>query len=166
MVRLVVLLGLVAAIVLAPSGARATGIRERRPNIVSGELVGRAPLLSVGYERYLTSRIGVGTGIGYFPVILQGDRAWWTFPLYLSIIPAGDTHSPYLSAGVTYVHEVESDNSLLLAFFSGGYQYQSERGIFLRATVNWLVGGADFSGNWGVGVTSVAIPGLAVGFSF
>ena len=105
MVRLVIVLALTASILLLPSEGRATGIRERQPDIVSGELLGRAPLLSVWYELYLTSNIGIGGGIGYLPVILEGDKEMWSVPLYLLIIPVGDKHSPCLSAGVTHVRD-------------------------------------------------------------
>ena len=157
MVRLVVLLTLAGAIVLAPSVIHATEVREGRPNLMGGELLGRAPLLSVGYERYLTNHIGIGAGIGYMPELPDQTTERWSFPLYVSIIPVGDTHSPYLSAGVKYTYLTESERTLLNPFLSGGYQYQSDRGFFLRATVTWLEGGAH---------SPVVIPGLALGYRF
>ena len=166
MVRLVVLLILGGAIVLVPSVTNATEVRERRPNLVDGELLGRAPLLSVGYERSLTSQIGVGARVGYLPELPDQATETLSTSLYISVIPFGETHSPYLSTGVRYTSSGVSGGTSLYPFLSGGYQYQSQRGFFLRATVTWIDGSAESALSvraWG---SSAVIPGLALGYSF
>ena len=63
--RQTVLVCLVAALVLAPIAAHAEGIqgiREERPNLVFGEIGGKAIIFSAGYERYLNDRFGFGVG--------------------------------------------------------------------------------------------------------
>jgi hypothetical protein len=170
MVRLVALLSFAAMVVLAPSGARGTGIRERHPNLISGELGGRSLLLGAGYERYLTNRIGVGAGVGFCPIIdifgSGGDKEIWTFPIYLSFLPFGEVHSLYSSAGLAYVHG--DDEAGLAATLSCGYQLQSEHGFCLRLMVNGYMGSADLMRDvvGGQRRTGFAIPGLAIGVAF
>ena len=85
--RFVISLALLAIVLLAPSGSHGIQVREERPNLMGAELGGRS-LLGVGYERYLTNRIGVGAAVGLLVA------------LSVSVVPVGDVHSLYLSANV------------------------------------------------------------------
>lgn len=87
-------------ILLAPLTAHGIGIRESHPNPIGGELGGRAVLMSGGYERYITNRVGIGVrafGLG------TSSGGVGVFPVYVSVIPAGDVHGLYLSLGVTLI---------------------------------------------------------------
>jgi hypothetical protein len=153
--RFAVLLCLLAAIVTTPLGAHATGIRETRPNLVYGELGGRAVLFSAGYERYLTGRVGIGAGAFGFG---SSDGGVGLFPVYLSFVPVGDVHSLYLSAGATYLAGSSWDESWGTWFgtFSVGYQYQSESGFFVRPMMTMIYKSEGFA----------VLPGVTMGGSF
>lgn len=95
--RQTVLLCLAMALILAPLGAHAEGMREQRPNLVFGEIGGKAILFSAGYERYFNNRFGLGVGGIAFGA--EGG-AIGLFPIYASLIPVGDIHSLYPVPGV------------------------------------------------------------------
>src|SRR5262245_22153816 len=68
--------------------------------LVGIELLGRAALYSVNYERSIVRRIGLGVGLA----TLSG-RGWWgsstrittmSLPMYVSSNPFGETHSLYV----------------------------------------------------------------------
>ena len=150
------LMCLVLALVLLSMTAHAEGIREQRPNLVFGEIGGKAILFSAGYERYLTSRIGIGVGaVGWGA---EGGGVG-LFPIYAALIPVGDIHSLYLSGGITYIAGAanwEDGWAEWVGTFSAGYQYQSESGFFVRPTMNMLYKDDGF----------ILIPGVALGGSF
>ncbi|MBN1163534.1 MAG: hypothetical protein JXB45_03070 [Candidatus Krumholzibacteriota bacterium] len=154
--RILFSLVLLVVIMIAPLGVQGENIRETRPTMVYGELGGRGILYSVNFERYLTPNFGIGAGGMGFG---NDEGAVGLFPLFVSIIPVGDIHSLYLSAGTTAAagsanwDEIES---VWLGTFSAGYQFQSESGIMVRATLNMIYKGE----NW------LIIPGVAVGGSF
>lgn len=142
-------------VALAPLGAGAAGIRETRPNLVYGELGGRAVLLSAGYERYLTDRVGIGVGAFGFG---NSEGGVALVPVYLSFAPVGDIHSLYLSAGATYLGGGSWDENWGTWFgtFSAGYQYQSEGGFFVRPLMTVIYRSDGF----------LALPGITIGGSF
>jgi hypothetical protein len=109
-------------------GANGIGIREQRPNLVGGELGGRGGIASVNYERYLSNKLGVGVGG------MSWGEAGGVIPVYISIVPAGDIHALYLSAGVTFGWDANEGSGW--PAFSVGYQFQSQGGFFLRLSVN------------------------------
>ena len=154
--RQTVLLCLAMALILAPLGAHAEGVREQRPNLVFGEIGGKAVLFSAGYERYFNNRFGLGVGGIAFGA--EGG-AIGLFPIYACLTPVGDIHSLYLSGGVTYLAGAanwEEGWAEWFGTFSAGYHYQSEGGFFVRPTMNMLYKDDGF----------VLIPGIAVGGSF
>jgi hypothetical protein len=137
-VRFVVSLSLLAIVLLAPSGSHGVEVREERSNLIGAELGGRS-LLGVGYERYLTNRIGVGAAVGLLVA------------LSVSVIPVGDIHSLYLSANVVSDWD-QSDSDGVLPGLTVAYQFQSETGLFVRAgitTIGWY-----------------PVPGVTIGRSF
>ena len=113
----------------APSarGGDAAGVREDRPNLVGGELLGRGLLITLNYERFLSNDVGLGAGL---MAIRTSDGGITMIPLYLSYTP-GDTHSPYLSVGATLLAgdgDVQDWDSTWVVGFSAGYQYHSASG--------------------------------------
>ncbi len=154
--RIRILLCVAAIVVLAPPGVRGGGVRETHPNLIGGELGGKGIIYSIGYERYLRNRVGLGAGMMGFGT---SDGGLGLFPLYLSVIPVGDVHSMYLSAGATLASGFDNWNelhSLWLGTVTAGYQYQSVGGFFVRPTLNLIFTGDGF----------LILPGFASGGSF
>ena len=147
---------LLFSFVLYPLAASAEGIREERPNLIGGEIGGKAVFYNVSYERYFFNRLGLGAGaMG----IGSKGGAWGLFPIYLSLVPVGNNHALYMAGGGTIVAgsiDWEDVTSTWLGLFSLGYQYQSEGGLFVRATMNMIYKGEGF----------VILPGIAIGGSF
>ena len=159
--RRTMLMCLVIVMTLAPLAAHGEGIREERPNLVFGEIGGKAILFSAGYERYLTNQIGVGVGaVGWG----AEDGGVGLFPIYAVLVPFGDMHSMYLSTGITYFagysnwdDDDDGDGwTEWVGTISAGYTYQSDGGFFVRPTMNMLYKNDGF----------VVFPGIAVGGSF
>jgi hypothetical protein len=131
------LLVIVATSVAGPAWGE--GIRERRPNMVGGELAGRAPLITVNYERYFNNKIGIGAGLMGAG---NADGFFGFFPIYLSLNPIGDTKSLYLSAGLNFIAGGGNDGdteSERLYTFGAAFQYQAEGGFVVRAGLYGLV---------------------------
>lgn len=141
-------------ILLAPASARGGAVREDRPNLIAGELGGKAIIYSVMYERYLHSRVGIGIG----GMAWLGDDTAGLIPLTVSLIPVGDVHSLYLSAGVDLIVGVADyeEDPPVLGTFTIGYQYHSHGGLFVRPTLNVIYTDEALLG----------FPGLAIGGSF
>jgi hypothetical protein len=155
-VRNSLLICLVMVILLASIAANGETVRERKPNLIGGEIGGRAILYSVNFERYLTNRVGIGAGLMGFGT---SDGAVGLVPFYLSFIPVGDMHSMYCSFGATAAAgsaNWETLDAAWLGTFSLGYQYQSETGFFARPTLNMIYN----DGGW------LILPGVAIGGSF
>ena len=115
------------------------GIRETRPNIVGGELVGRAPILTINYERYFNNKFGIGAGI---MGAANDDGFFGFFPIYLSLNPVGDTKSLYLSVGLNFIAGGGNDGdteSERLYTFGIGFQYQGLGGFMVRPALYGLV---------------------------
>jgi len=147
----------IALLALVPWSA-AAGVRDERPNLVGGELMGRGIVLTLNYERFLTNTFGLGGG---FMAIGTSDGAAYIVPLYASIVP-GDTHSLYLGGGVAFVggggDVADSENEVLLQA-AIGYQHQSHGGFFVRPFFALMVPASsseDF----------LFWPGLTIGGSF
>ena len=148
-----------ALTLVAPLKAAAAGVREDRPNLVGGELLGRGLVLTLNYERFLSNHFGLGGGI---MAIGTSDGAIGIVPLYASFL-TGDAHSLYLSAGGAFlggggsVHDYEST---WIMQASVGYQFQSPGGFFVRPlfTFNQATSGS--------GGGSLVWPGLTIGGSF
>jgi hypothetical protein len=168
-VRYLVLVALVLGILMVASGACGGGIRERRPNLIAGEFCGRSLLLGAGYEHFLTNRVGLGVGFGFYPALDFGGigdcEQALTFPICLSLVPIGETHSLYLSCGVAYMHVGEHSGPA--ALLSSGYQFQSEHGLLVRLLVTMYTGSGDLLREPRGGANAViAILGIAVGRAF
>jgi hypothetical protein len=154
--RSAVLLCLVLILVFGSLAARADGIREKRPNLVFGEIGGKAFFFNAGYERYLTNHLGLGVGaVGWG----GSGGGIGLFPLYATFVPFGETHSLYMAWGITLVagsNNWDEGWSESIGMTAVGYTFQSEGGFFVRPTVSALYGGDDF----------LMIPGVALGGCF
>jgi hypothetical protein len=135
-------------IVVSPAHAQ-TGSASPS-NLVGVELLGRAVLYSVNYERSIARRIGLGIGVATVSV-----RGWWIsstrtttmfLPMYVSLNPLGDTHSLYVATGITPMLRRRTSTYEGTRFFveathtaTLGYQYRSsDSGLVIRPTINYI----------------------------
>jgi hypothetical protein len=138
----------------APLAAQTEGIRVQRPNLVGGELGGKALIYCMNYERYFVNNVGIGVGMMGFGF---EDGFVGLFPLY-GVLALGDIHSLYVAGGGDYAagsanwSELEST---WIGIASVGYMYQSPSGFFVRPTINLL-----FKDSF------LVLPGIAFGGSF
>ena len=143
-------------LVIVSASTTAQGIREERPNLIGGELGGKAIFYNISYERYLFNNFGIGVGaMG----LGAEDFAGGLFPVYVAIIPFGNNHAPYIAGGVTIATTTidwKDANSTSLGVVAVGYQYQSNTGLFIRATINYM-----FKDEF-----KMILPGIAIGGSF
>ena len=138
------------------AGPLAGQVREQKPNLIGGELLGRGIVLTANYERYFTNQLGIGGGLmaigasGGFVGIL---------PLYASVL-VGDEHALYVGAGTSIVFgdgSIDDDfESEALGNVSVGYQFQSYGGFFVRPLFTVLFD----SDHW------IVWPGITIGGSF
>jgi hypothetical protein len=147
---------LVLALLLAPS-ARA-GIRDEKPNLIGGELLGRGLLLTLNYERFVSNQFGFGAGL----MAIGGSGGMVAIvPLYLSAL-TGDQHSLYTSGGITILSgggSVEDFESEIVFQVSLGYHYHSRGGFFVRPLFAYMAP-TDDPGDF------IVWPGLTIGGSF
>jgi opacity protein-like surface antigen len=132
------------------------GIREAKPNLVGGEIGGRAVLYSLTYERFVTPRVGLGVGLMGFGT---SEGAIGLFPVHVSFVPVGDVHSLYLSGGATFAVGTDNWDEVESAWYGTvtiGYLYHSIGGFFVRPSINLLFGSGDF----------LFLPGIQIGGSF
>ena len=153
----------ITALLLAARSANAQTLAGENPNVIGIELLGRAGLYSVNYERFITPRVGFGVGfardtlIGGFFSYTRSDST--LVPIYVSWTPIGDRHSIYVGAGTTVSTVKQTDlishapsrswGSIGTATF--GYQYRSSRGLLVRPTVSRLF--TSTSGTFWPGIT-------------
>ena len=131
-------------------------VRDERPNLMGGELGGKAVIYNFTYERYFSHRVGVGAG---FMGIGTSEGAIGLIPVYLTVTPVGNQHSLYLSVGGDIVvgsEDWDEVDSEWLTVFSVGYLYHSLNGFFVRPTMNVIFDADDF----------LVLPGVALGGSF
>ena len=146
-------------LLLVPLTVQGEGIREQRPNIVGGELVGRAPILTINYERYFNNVFGIGVG---FLGAANNNGFFGFLPVYLNLNPVGDTKSLYLSAGINFIgggENLEDTESERLFFFGVGFQYQATGGFMVRPVLYGIVP-SSASDNF------IILPGISLGGSF
>ena len=151
--------GILLALVLTAgaAGVAAAQVREQRPNLVGGELLGRGIALTLNYERFLTNEFGVGAGIMAFGT---NDDFVGIIPVYASAA-LGDVHALYLSLGTTVFVGTGSvdddfDDSEAVGSFAIGYQFQSEGGFFVRPLFTTLFDSGTY----------FVWPGITIGGSF
>jgi hypothetical protein len=154
-----VLLLALASILFTPLAATAAGVREDRPNLVGGELLGRGFALTLNYERFLTNHVGLGGGV---MAIGTSDGMVGIVPLYASFL-TGNIHSLYLSAGGAFIGgggSVHDYESTWVMQGSVGYHFQSPGGFFVRPLFTFN------QATQGSGGGFLVWPGITLGGSF
>jgi hypothetical protein len=149
---------LVLFALLAAAAARAEGVREERPILVSAELFGRGVLGSVDVEAYFGQHFGVGIGFGGFPCIDESVCNGYTVavPVFVSFNPIGNVHSLYLSAGIAFWHDNGGSGHGSVGEAQIGYQLQLHSGFMVRPVFQLFLSRND------------VLPwfGLALGYAF
>lgn len=163
--RLTISVCLLVVLVLAPLAARGQdvpNVRKEHPNLVGGEIGGRAILYSLTFERFIIPQVGVGVG---FTGFAASEAGVFLVPLHVSLVPVGSVHSLYLSGGATWVaagvDNWKETESLWIGTATFGYLYQSRSGFFVRPSFNLL-----YHDDEGEGLSWVIWPGIQLGGSF
>lgn len=149
-----VLTGIAALALLA---ARAAGAEPARPNVVYVEALGKGGVWGAGYERTLSSRLGIGLVASYF--VLDGSQQ------LVSVVPYGAVrilgrhhHRWFADAGPEYVYlrtpsPVPEWTGTTASGFGGqlstGYEYRGR--VLVRVYAELVAGtrhGHDFA-PWG-----------------
>ncbi len=144
---------------LAEPGVHATLEATVRRHVIYAEVLGRAGVYGLGYERSLTARLAVG---GAASVAMLGGQQLYTLAPYVHArLLGGDGHTAFAQLGLAVVHSrlpspVPEWDGMVDTGVGGqpalGWQWQTARTV-LRATAGVAVGKA------GVG----AFTGLAMG---
>jgi hypothetical protein len=135
-------------------------------NLIGLEVLGRAGIYSVNYERLVTPRIAVGIGFARWSVsggfFSYAKTSTVHLPMYVSWNPLGDIHSLYIAAGSTmslskreYLSTRSSFQSTVMGTATLGYQFRSLSGFLVRPSVSYLSN--DRGIFW---------PGLTIGLTF
>jgi hypothetical protein len=149
---------LAASLVATPRDLRAQSEQDR--NLLGGEVLGRAMVYSLNYERMLGARFGAGAGFAFWG---NGEENFTLVPLYLSFTPVGRRHALYTSAGATigtsnvplFTTSTQREG-FAFGTVTAGYQFRSSRGYILRPVVHFVYG-RDSSILW---------PGFTIGRTF
>ena len=138
----------------------AADLRDDRPNLVGGEILGRGLFLTFNYERFFTSHLGAGAGL---MAIGTDDGNVSVVPVYVQFL-SGDRHNLYLGAGLTVfsggesINDYESETATTLSF---GYHFQADSGFYVRPIFTFLNLTDVDSGDSGL-----LWPGISLGGSF
>ena len=76
------------------SSAQTQTVSYNGASFVGVELLGRAFLYSLNYERCITPRVALGAGLATWEI---NDRVIAIVPMYASVAPIGHKHSPYFT---------------------------------------------------------------------
>jgi hypothetical protein len=140
-------------------------VADKRPNSLSIEMLGRGGLYSLNYDRALGRGVSLGAGFSYIGVsttllVAEGGVKVLTIPLFVNIYPIGDSHRPFITAGITMVYAsvaveslsevtdsvsknteqglpdavIEASAWLPLPVLGAGYEYRGRNGFLFRAT--------------------------------
>jgi hypothetical protein len=111
-------------------------------NLIGFDLLGRAGVYSVNYERYSRWQVGGGGGIGYWGI--DGQHAA-IVPLYISATPFGKANSVYAAGGLTMgVSNLDLFSSsrpystTIVGTVTAGYQHKSAGGFVVRPTLTFF----------------------------
>lgn len=152
--RVCVAVCMLVVLLAAPLAAQTEQVRVERPNLVGGELGGKAIIYHLNYERYFNNYFGIGAGLMGFGV----DEGFFGLaPLY-GALALGNVHSFYLAGGGTVAFgdtDWSELESTWIGIVSLGYLFQSPNGFFVRPTINALIKEGF-----------LVLPGIAFGGSF
>lgn len=126
------------------------------PNTISFELLGRAALYSINYDRMVNENVAIGAGISYWTLSVttyssSASRKFFVMPLYGNYYFSPAPNRGFLTAGLDVVFasaqtagsssNIRIAGSGAFATFGGGYEYRNPEGGFLfRAAPYFLVG--------------------------
>lgn len=148
-----------ALVMLVPAASAMAGVRDDRPNLVGGEVLGRGFVITANYEHFFTNHFGIGGGV--MGIGTSGGTVG-IMPLYASFL-SGDQHSLYLAGGAALVGgagELQEFRSTWLMQGTIGYQFQAPSGFFVRPI--FTINQATSSGGGGF----LVWPGFTIGGSF
>jgi len=133
----VLIAGLIALVLITSTTTSYAKIREDRPNLIGGEILGRGLFLTINYERFLTNTFGLGVGA---MAAGTSEGSFFVLPVYASVTP-GDVHSAYFSGGLTFIGGADANDfeSTIVFNFSAGYQFHSESGFYIRPLFSLLL---------------------------
>jgi hypothetical protein len=128
---------LIALVLVSSSTASQAGIREERPNLIGGEILGRGLFFTINYERFLTNSLGLGVGAMGAGT---SDGSFFVLSLYASVAP-GDIHSAYFSGGITFAAGADANDleSTVIDNLAAGDQYHSESEFYIRPLLSLLI---------------------------
>jgi hypothetical protein len=112
--------------------------------LLGGEVLGRALVYSVNYERMLGARFGAGAAVAFWG---NDDENLTLVPLYLSFTPVGRRHALYVAAGATlgtsniplFTTSTQREG-FAFGTATAGYQFRSSGGYIIRPVVHFLYG--------------------------
>lgn len=152
----------VGAVPFYPNSVEAV---EERPNVLSIELLGRALVYSLDYDRAISSHVTLGLGISSWQA-----SAWWNnytatvtvVPVYLNFYFSESPSRGYLTGGADWISVTQSGNNSnvfnnngVAAVFGGGYESRSNEGFIFRASI-YVIAGQSIS----------VQPALSLGYAF
>jgi hypothetical protein len=130
-------IALAITILLAPQSRM-----QAQQNLVGFDILGRAGIYSVNYERYSRWQVGGGGGLAYWNI--GGQRAVIT-PIYISATPLGKTNSVYAAGGITLgvsnldlISSSRPYSTTIVGTVTAGYQHKSAGGFVVRPTVTFF----------------------------
>ena len=151
-----------ACVATAPAAAQSL-VREKLPNDIGFELLGKALAYSFYYQRTVTPYIGLEGGFGALGGGSDGDHTTVLFvPLgaRLYAIPKNGTF--FVSGGAVFLNAstdsgpFDDSVSNTFGYVGPGFEFRAESGFLFRGTAYALVHGDGFF-IW---------PGLTLGYSF
>jgi hypothetical protein len=129
-------------VILAPLISRSDedDIKIEHPNTASVELLGRAGLYSLDFDRLFTDTLALGLGLSIETAPNSGGQVTWIVPLYLNYYFGNSKCRPYLTGGVnsgggysTGLSGSIFTGTLAAAVLGGGYEWHLDNGLVLRA---------------------------------
>ncbi|MGE0615572.1 MAG: hypothetical protein AB7P04_08015 [Bacteriovoracia bacterium] len=118
-----------------------------KPNVVSVELLGRAVIYSLNYDRLVSDSIALGAGISAYSVSYFGaGNSYFLLPTYLNYYLSPKIGRGFFTGGFTFALSGATASSTgpfvgagVALTAGGGYEYRYQ-GAILRAAGYFLVG--------------------------
>jgi hypothetical protein len=139
-------------------------VREKLPNDIGIELLGKSLIYSFYYQRTLNRNLGLEAGLGALGGSSGDDNATLLFfPVGAKfyVIPKNGTF--FISGGAVFLNAStgkgpfsDDSSSSSYGYLGPGFEFRSETGFLFRGTAYGLIAGGGFF-IW---------PGLTVGYGF
>lgn len=140
------------------------GNNVEKTNAVSLEILGRASLYSINYDRLITSDLALGFGFSYWTNSFHWGSLIATsrvVPVYLNYYFSPFQRRLFVTGGADFIFTYPSYNSASIfqttgtaAVFGGGFEYRGNSGFLFRAAPYILIGNVT-SFSFGIGVGGV-----------